>query len=174
MFSNRKDILKIIISAILLVIAGMIHNKDISLILYIIAYIIIGAEVVIEAIENIFKGKIFDENFLMTIATIGAFCIGEYPEAVTVMLLFAIGELFEEYAEEKSRKSISDLMDIKPDYANIERNGKIEKVKPEEVNIGDIIIIKPGEKVPLDGIVRKRKLKYRYESINRRDDSKKS
>lgn len=152
--SDKKDILKIIISAIFLVTAGIIQNEIISLVIYIIGYVIVGAEVVIEAIENIVKGEVFDENFLMTVATIGAFFIGEYPEAVMVMLLFAIGELFEEYAEEKSRKSISELMDIRADYANIKRKEKIEKVSPEEVKIGDIIIIRPGEKVPLDGIVK--------------------
>ncbi len=152
--SDKKDILKIIISAIFLVTAGIKKNEIISLVIYIIGYVIVGAEVVIEAIENIVKGEVFDENFLMTVATIGAFFIGEYPEAVMVMLLFAIGELFEEYAEEKSRKSISELMDIRADYANIKRKEKIEKVSPEEVKIGDIIIIRPGEKVPLDGIVK--------------------
>lgn len=154
MLENKKDILKIISSAILLIIAGIIQNETISLIIYIIGYIIVGVEVVIEAIENIFKGEFLDENFLMTIATIGAFFIGEYPEAVMVMLLFDLGELFEEYAEDKSRKSISELMNIKPDYANIEKNGKIEKVNPEELKIGDTIIIKPGEKVPLDGVIK--------------------
>ena len=107
-----------------------------------------------ESIQNICKGKIFDEHFLMSIATIGAFAIGEYPEAVSVMLFFRIGELFEEYAEEKSRKSISDLMEIKPDYANLKREENVEKVSPETVKVGDIIIVKPGEKIPLDGIVR--------------------
>ena len=107
-----------------------------------------------ESIQNIGKGKIFDEHFLMSIATIGAFAIGEYPEAVSVMLFFRIGELFEEYAEEKSRKSISDLMEIKPDYANLKRGENVEKVSPETVKVGDIIIVKPGEKIPLDGIVR--------------------
>ena len=103
-----------------------------------------------ESIQNIGKGK----HFLMSIATIGAFAIGEYPEAVSVMLFFRIGELFEEYAEEKSRKSISDLMEIKPDYANLKRGENVEKVSPETVKVGDIIIVKPGEKIPLDGIVR--------------------
>lgn len=154
LLSDKKDLLKIVISALFLVIAGVIQNETVSLVIYIIGYVIVGAEVVIEAIENILKGEIFDENFLMTVATIGAFFIGEYPEAVMVMLLFGIGELFEEYAEDKSRKSISELMDIRADYANIERNGNIEKVSPEEVKIGDTIIIRPGEKVPLDGIVK--------------------
>lgn len=174
MFSNKKDILKIFASAIILIIAGIIENETIKLILYILGYLIVGIEVLIEAIENIFKGEIFDENFLMSIATIGAFLIGEYPEAITVMLFFKVGELFEEYAEDKSRKSISSLMDIKPDYANISRNGNIEKISPEEVNIGDIIIIKPGEKVPLDGIIKMRKIKFRYKSINWRINAKRS
>ena len=115
---------------------------------------IVGFDVIVESIQNIGKGKIFDEHFLMSIATIGAFAIGEYPEAVSVMLFFRIGELFEEYAEEKSRKSISDLMEIKPDYANLKRGENVEKVSPETVKVGDIIIVKPGEKIPLDGIVR--------------------
>lgn len=167
MFSNKKDILKIIVSAILLIVAGLMNNENLSLFIYIIAYIIVGIEVIIDAVKNILHGEIFDENFLMSIATIGAFFIGEYPEAVMVMLLFDIGEIFEEYAEDKSRKSISDLMDIKPDYANIEEDGNIKKVNPEDVEIGDIIVIKPGEKVPLDGIVVKRKFYIRYKGIDR-------
>lgn len=166
MFLNKKELLKIIISGIILILALFIKNETLSLILYILAYIIVGFNVVKEAIENIFKGEIFDENFLMTIATVGAFFTRNYPEAVMVMLLFEIGELFQEYAEEKSRKSISALMEIKPDHANINRNGNIEKVSPEEVKVGDIIIIKPGEKVPLDGIIINRKIKLRHKSVN--------
>ena len=154
---NKEDLAKIIISAILLVIAIFIHYPIISMIFYLISYIIVGGEVILESIKNIFEGKIFDENFLMTIATIGAFFIGEYPEAVAVMLFYKIGELFEEYAEEKSKKSISALMDIKPDYANLKIGEEVKKVNPEEVNIDDIIVIKPGEKVPLDGIIISRK-----------------
>ena len=112
---------------------------------------IVGLEILKEAIENIFKGEIFDENFLMSVATIGAFAIGEFPEAVAVMLFYQVGEFFQDYAVDKSRKSISSLMDIRPDFANVIRDGKIEKVNPNEVNIGDTIVIKPGEKVPLDG-----------------------
>ena len=113
----------------------------------------VGIEIVIKAFKNIIKGKVFDENFLMAVATIGAFVIGELPEAVAVMLFYQVGELFQSYAVSKSRKSISNLMDIRPDFANVERNKDVEKVKPENVKIGEIIIIKPGEKVPLDGIV---------------------
>ena len=105
-----------------------------------------------KAVRNIFRGKVFDENFLMSIATLGAFAIGEFPEAVAVMLFYQVGELFQDYAVDKSRKSIASLMDIRPDYANIIRDGKEEKVDPSEVRIGDTIIIKPGEKVPLDGV----------------------
>ena len=112
-----------------------------------------GLDVLIEAIKNIFKGEVFDENFLMTIATIGAFAIGEYPEAVAVMLFYQVGELFQDYAVDKSRKSIANLMDIRPDIAFVKRNGKIEKISPEDVKIGENIVVKPGEKVPLDGTV---------------------
>lgn len=149
----KKDCMKIIISLLLFLVALIVkfNNVWINNTIYIIAYIIVGAEVVIEAIENIIKGKVFDENFLMTIATIGAFAIGEFPEAVAVMLFYQVGEIFQNYAVNKSRKSISNLMDIRPDFANVERNNNIEKVNPNTVNIGEIILIKPGEKVPLDG-----------------------
>ncbi len=128
-------------------------NIWINNILYILAYAMVGIEIVIKAFKNIIKGKVFDENFLMAVATIGAFAIGELPEAVAVMLFYQVGELFQSYAVSKSRESISNLMDIRPDFANVERNKDVEKVKPENVKIGEIIIIKPGEKVPLDGIV---------------------
>lgn len=147
----NKQLIKIIISFILLVIS-LILKLGTNLLL-IISYIIVGYDIILKAIRNIFRGKIFDENFLMSVATIGAFCIGEYPEAVAVMLFYQVGELFQQYAVDKSRKSVASLMDIRPDYANIIRNEKIEKVDPDEVNIGDIILIKPGEKIPLDGII---------------------
>ena len=151
----KKKSFKIIISLILFLIA-MIINFDNELInkgIFIIAYIIVGLEIIRKALRNIFRGKVFDENFLMTVATVGAFGIGEFPEAVAVMLFYQVGELFQSYAVDKSRKSIASLMDIRPDYANIEKDGKVLKVDPDDVKIGDIIIIKPGEKVPLDGIV---------------------
>lgn len=122
-------------------------------ILYVIAYIIVGYDILLKAVRNIFRGKIFDENFLMTVATVGAFCIGEFPEAVAVMLFYQVGELFQGYAVDKSRKSVASLMDIRPDYANVYREEEIERVDPDEVNIGEIILVKPGEKIPLDGIV---------------------
>ena len=149
----KKRAIKIIIAFILyiLAIANFIENVYINNAIYIISYLIVGFEIIKKAIRNIFRGKVFDENFLMTIATIGAFAIGEFPEAVAVMLFYQIGELFQSYAVDKSRKSISDLMNIRPDYANIVDGNDVKKVSPEEVNINDIIIVKPGEKIPLDG-----------------------
>ena len=151
----KKRGIKIIISAILFVLALVIPfaNEWINNGLFIISYLVAGFEILKKAVRNIFRGKVFDENFLMAVATIGAFAIGEFPEAVAVMLFYQVGELFQSYAVDKSRKSIASLMDIRPDYANIEKYGKIEKVDPDEVKIGDIIIVKTGEKIPLDGIV---------------------
>ena len=151
----KKDLIKIIIALILFLIAIIINfnNELTNNTIFVISYIIVGIEIIKKAIRNIFRGKVFDENFLMTVATIGAFTIGEFPEAVAVMLFYQVGELFQSYAVDKSRKSISSLMDIRPDYANAQRNGKIEKIAPEEVKIGETIVVKPGEKVPLDGII---------------------
>ena len=150
---ENEDSYKVIISTLIFFIALLIDNVTLKIILYFIAYIVVSYEVIINAVKNILKGKIFDENFLMAIATIGAICIKEYPEAVTVMLLYKIGELFQDYAVNKSRKSISELMDIKPDYAWLLKNKKTSKVDPGDVNIGDIIVVKAGEKIPLDGII---------------------
>ena len=151
----KKKLYKIIISGILFLIAFLlrIDNKVINNILFIISYIIVGKEILEKAFKNITRGKVFDENFLMTVATLGAFLIGEYPEAVAVMLFYQIGELFQSYAVDKSRKSVAALMDIRPDYANLLKEEKEVKVNPEKVNIGDVIIIKPGEKIPIDGVV---------------------
>ena len=151
----KKDVIKILIALALFLIAMVIkfENEWINNGIFIVSYIIVGFEILRKAVRNIFKGKVFDENFLMSIATLGAFAIGEFPEAVAVMLFYQVGELFQDYAVDKSRKSIASLMDIRPDYANIIRDGKEEKVDPSEVNIGDTTIIKPGEKVPLDGVV---------------------
>ncbi len=151
----KKRLIKIIISTILFLIAIIINFNNIFInnAIYIISYLIVGIEILRKAIRNIIRGKVFDENFLMTIATIGAFGIGEFPEAVAVMLFYQIGELFQSYAVNKSRKSISNLMDIRPDFANVEKNGKIEKVDPDDVKVGEIIIVKPGEKIPLDGYI---------------------
>ena len=151
----KKKLYKIIISAILFIIALIVpfQNIWINRVIYLISYIIVGFEILKKAVRNIKRGKVFDENFLMSVATIGAFAIQEFPEAVAVMLFYQIGELFQDYAVDKSRKSISDLMDLRPDYANVLRNGKEEKIDPDDVKIDEIIIVKPGEKVPLDGVV---------------------
>lgn len=160
----KERLRKIIISAVIFIIAIMIEkfkflNLDsnaifiIQVVLYVLSYLVVGFDVLKEAVENIFKGEFFDENFLMSVATIGAFGIKEFPEAVAVMLFYQIGEYFQSYAVDQSRKSISGLMDIRPDYANLKLEGELEKKSPEEIKIGDIIVVKPGEKVPLDGIV---------------------
>ena len=152
---EKKELIKIIITIFLLVTITILPVIDmIKLILYIFTYLLIGYNVILKALRNIVSGQVFDENFLMTIATIGAFATKEYTEAVLVMLLYQIGELFQSSAVEKSRRSITELMDIRPDYANIKSGEKIIKVSPEKVNIGDEIIVKPGEKIPLDGMVK--------------------
>lgn len=162
---NKIRFARIILSAALLGVAVLVEKKcDLSvwqlLLVYLIPYLIAGYDTLLEAGENILKGDFFDEDFLMSIATIGALCIGflpgaetQFPEAVFVMLFFQVGELFEDIAEGRSRKSISALMDIRPDTANVERGGKILTVNPEEVKVGETIVVKPGEKVPIDGIV---------------------
>lgn len=151
----KKKLIKIIIAFILFILAiiNLFQNTWINNTIYLISYLIVGLDILKKAIRNIRRGKVFDENFLMAIATIGAFGVGEFPEAVSVMLFYQVGELFQSYAVDKSKKSISSLMNIRPDFANLEKNGKIEKVDPNDVKIDDVIIIKPGEKVPLDGIV---------------------
>ena len=150
---KKKEVI-IVISAILFIIALLVKmNLTLQLILMLIAYILVGKDTVLGAIKNVEKGDFLDEKFLMTIATLGAILIGEYPEAVAVMLFYEVGELFQGYAINKSRKSIADMMDIKPEYANVIRNNKSQKVDPDEVQIGETIEIKPGERVPLDATV---------------------
>ena len=150
---KKKEVI-IIISAVLFAIALFVKmNQTLQLILMLVAYILLGKDTVLKAVKNVEKGDFFDENFLMTIATLGAIIIGEYPEAVAVMLFYEIGELFQSYAINKSRKSIADMMDIKPEYANVIRDNKSQKVDPDEVQIGETIEIKPGERVPLDAII---------------------
>lgn len=143
---------KILISFVL-VIFNLINPCEYSNIIYIVAYLFVGFNVIVRAIRNLFSKNLFDENFLMSIATIGAFFVGEFIEAVAVMLFYQVGELFENYATDKSRKSISDLMDIRPDYANLIVREEEKRVSPEDVNVNDLIIVKIGEKIPLDGIV---------------------
>lgn len=153
----KKRMQRLIVGAVLFAIALLVPAEPTALkfAVYLAAYLVIGYQVLRKALNNIKRGKIFDENFLMAVASVGAFVIGEYPEAVAVMLFYQVGELFEDYAVGKSRKSITELMNIRPDYANLKvAGGDTKKVDPDEVKIGDVIIVKPGEKVPLDGIVR--------------------
>lgn len=156
---QKKMLVRIIISAVLLVAAVLVpYSGKLRFLLFLPAYFVIGWDVLWKAAKNIAHGQVFDENFLMALATVGAFCTGffgegEYPEAVFVMFFYQLGELFQGYAVGKSRKSISALMDIRPDYANIEQDGKLVEVDPDEVSVGDTIVIKPGERIPLDGVV---------------------
>jgi len=157
---GKGEIIKIIAGAVVFA-AGMALNyffpaepyRYIRPAVFIAAYLILGGNVVLRALENIARGQIFDENFLMSVATVGAFAIGEYPEAAGVMLFYQIGEMFQEMAVKRSRSSITSLMDIRPDYANLKKGGGVEKVAPDTVSVGDVILVKPGEKLPLDGIV---------------------
>ena len=151
----KEKLYRIICSSILLIIAVILKNVNniVSIILFGVSYLVIGYDILLKAIKNIKRGRIFDENFLMAFATIGAICINELAEAVTVMLFYQIGELFQDYAVNKSRKSIIELMDIRPDYANVIREDKHIKINPTLVKVGEIILVKPGEKIPLDGIV---------------------
>lgn len=157
---QKTMLVRIILSAVLLVsLAFAPVTGPLRLVLYLIPYLLVGYDILLKAAKGIRNGRIFDENFLMTVATLGAIAIalydntGDYTEAVAVMLFYQIGEWFQAYAVGKSRKNISDLMDIRPDYANIERSGKIEQVAPESVEVGTVIVVQPGEKVPIDGIV---------------------
>jgi len=151
---NKNEIIRLVIGAVLFFIAITFKmSNTMEFIFYFISYLLVGGEVLLKAGRNILRGQVFDENFLMGIATIGAFAIGEYPEGVAVMLFYQIGEFFQDLAVNRSRKSIASLMDIRPDYANLKVGSEEKKVSPEEVNVGDYIIVKPGEKVPLDGIV---------------------
>ncbi|CVI66872.1 Cadmium, zinc and cobalt-transporting ATPase [Clostridiales bacterium CHKCI001] len=151
---QKKQLCKILVAAIICIPAIIISMPEwAKLILYLIGYLVVGLEILKKAVKNIKNGQVFDENFLMSIATIGAFLLGEYLEGIAVMLFYQIGELFQSYAVNQSRKSISDLMDIRPDSAVVLRDSQEEVVDPEEVMVGEIIVVRPGEKVPLDGIV---------------------
>ena len=151
---QKKMLSRILISAVLFLLLYTVPVQGVvRLLLYLIPYAVIGWDVLWRAVKNIRNGQVFDENFLMSIATIGAFGCGEYPEAVAVMLFYQVGELFQSVAVGRSRQSIAALMDIRPDYANMERDGQLVQVDPDEVAVGDTIVIKAGERVPLDGIV---------------------
>ncbi|TJX14567.1 cadmium-translocating P-type ATPase [Tissierella creatinini] len=150
----KKELFKILIAGAIMVLGFVLDlSPMLELMIFLAAFVIVGSEVLLRAVNNIRRGQVFDENFLMGIATIGAFIIGEYAEGVGVMLFYQVGELFQDVAVHRSRKSISDLMDIRPDYANLKYGDRIKVVSPEEVKIGDIIVVKPGEKIPLDGKV---------------------
>lgn len=149
---QKRLLFRIIIAAVLFAAGSLLPlGPTVEMGVFLVCYAVIGWDIVWKAVTNILHGQVFDENFLMTIATIGALILGEHSEGVAVMLFYQVGEWFQSYAVSKSRKSIASLMDIRPDYANVERNGKLEQVDPDEVNIGDTIVAKPGERVPLDG-----------------------
>ena len=152
---NQKKLIKTIVGAAVYLLAILTREEGslLSLGAFLAAYFIIGGDVLWRAVRNILRGKVFDENFLMSIATIGAFIVGDYAEAVAVMLFYQVGELFQDYAVDQSRASIASLMNIRPDYANVQRGDLLEKVDPDEVKIDETIVIKPGERVPLDAVV---------------------
>lgn len=162
---DKKKLLRIVVAALLLAGAFAVEKTTSLpvwqlLLIYLMPYLIVGYDVIAEAVEGLFHGELFNEDFLMCIATIGALCIGflpgaetQFPEAVFVMLFFQVGELFEDYAEGRSRESISHLMDIRPDTANVLRGGEVSVVAPDTVTVGETIVVKPGEKIPLDGTV---------------------
>ena len=145
---------RLIVGAALTAAGMLLHaNGYIELAIFLVAYLVAGGDIVLQAVKNIIRGQVFDEYFLMSLATIGAFCVGQYPEGVAVMLFYQLGEMFQGIAVNRSRKSISAMMDLRPDYANLKVGGETKRVSPEDVRVGDRIVVKPGEKVPLDGIV---------------------
>ena len=151
---QKKMLVRIIISLILLVVFSQLPVEGyLRFGLFMIPYLIIGYDILKKAFKGIKNKQVFDENFLMAVATIGAILLGDYTEGTAVMLFYQIGELFQSYAVGKSRRNISELMDIRPDYANVENNGQLEQVDPDEVAIGTIIVVQPGEKVPIDGVI---------------------
>ena len=151
---QKKKLIRILVAAALLIALHFIPTGPVpAWLLYLVPYLIAGYDVLRSCLRHILRGNVFDEQFLMSVATIGALALGEYPEAVFVMLFFQVGELFEALAVGKSRKNIAALMDIRPDSANLERDGDLVSVDPEEVAVGDVIVVKPGERLPLDGVV---------------------
>lgn len=151
---QKKMLIRIIIAAVLIVVFSLLPAEGyLRFVLFMIPYLVIGYDILKKAFKGILNKQVFDENFLMAVATVGAILLGDYSEGVAVMLFYQIGELFQSYAVEKSRRNISELMDIRPDYANIEKDGTLEQVDPDEVEIGTIIVVQPGEKVPIDGVI---------------------
>ena len=151
---QKKVLIRILVAAVLMIVFSQLPVEGyIRFLLFMIPYLVIGYDILKKAVKGILNRQVFDENFLMAVATVGAIVLGNYTEGVAVMLFYQIGELFQSYAVGKSRRNISELMDIRPDYANIERDGKLEKVDPDEVEIGSVIVVQPGEKIPIDGVV---------------------
>ena len=151
---QKKVLIRIIVSAALLIILHFVPVTGwVRFLVYMVPYLVIGYDILKKAGKGILNRQVFDENFLMAVATVGAICLGDYVEGASVMLFYQIGELFQSYAVGKSRRNISQLMDIRPDYANIEVDGNLEQVDPDEVEIGTVIVVQPGEKVPIDGVV---------------------
>ncbi len=151
---QKKMLARILAAAALIVLLRLIPSTGLlRFTLYMVPYLIVGYDILLDAVKGVRNRQVFDENFLMAVATVGAIALGDYVEGVAVMLFYQIGELFQSYAVGKSRRSISDLMDIRPDYANVERDGALERVDPDEVEIGSVIVLKPGEKVPIDGVI---------------------
>lgn len=151
---QKKMLTRILIAAIMVAALSLVPVQGyLRAVLYMIPYLVIGYDILLKAWKGIRNRQVFDENFLMAVATVGAICLGDFKEGTAVMLFYQIGELFQSYAVGKSRRNISELMDIRPDYANVERNGSLEKVDPDEVEIGSIVVVQPGEKVPIDGII---------------------
>ena len=151
---QKRMLFRVLASAVLFAVALLLPTEGwLRLFTFLIPYAVIAWDVLWRAVRNIAHGQVFDENFLMSLATVGALATGEYPEAVFVMLFYQVGELFQSYAVDQSRKSITSLMDIRPDYANIEVDGQLRQVDPEDVAVGDTIVIKAGERIPLDGVV---------------------
>ena len=151
---QKKSLTRIIIAALLMIILKFLPAEGrLRFVLYMIPYLVVGYDILRKAFKGILNKQVFDENFLMAVATIGAITLGNYTEGVAVMLFYQIGELFQSYAVGKSRRNISELMDIRPDYANIEKDGELEQVDPDEVEVGTVIVVQPGEKVPIDGVI---------------------
>lgn len=151
---QKKVLIRILVAAVLMIVFSQLPVEGyVRFLLFMIPYLVIGYDILKKAVKGILNRQVFDENFLMAVATVGAIVLGNYTEGVAVMLFYQIGELFQSYAVGKSRRNISELMDIRPDYANIERDGKLEKVDPDEVEIGSVIVVQPGEKIPIDGVV---------------------
>ena len=153
---QKKMLARIIVSFLLLIVLSQLSITGyLRFGLYMIPYLIIGYDILKKAFKGIRNRQVFDENFLMAVATVGAIFLGDYQEGTAVMLFYQIGELFQSYAVGRSRKNISELMDIRPDYANVERDGRLEQVDPDEVEVGTLIVVQPGEKIPIDGVVRR-------------------